>query len=51
MALDEGDHDDLALSVALACWAGERYMAKEESVPRPGHIASEVPIYVARGGA
>jgi len=23
----EGDHDDLVLSVALACWAGERYYA------------------------
>ena len=22
----EGDHDDLVLSVALACWAGERYL-------------------------
>ena len=45
----EGDHDDLVLSVALACWAGERYMTKEESVPRPGHIPSEVPINVASG--
>jgi hypothetical protein len=24
----EGDHDDLVLSVALACWAGERFWAK-----------------------
>ena len=24
----EGDHDDLVLSVALACWAGERYMKR-----------------------
>ncbi len=29
----EGDHDDLVLSVALACWAGERYIRKEDSVP------------------
>jgi hypothetical protein len=24
----EGDHDDLVLSVALACWAGERFSAR-----------------------
>jgi hypothetical protein len=24
----EGDHDDLVLSVALACWAGERYLGR-----------------------
>lgn len=24
----EGDHDDLVLSVALACWAGERFLRK-----------------------
>ncbi len=24
----EGDHDDLVLSVALACWAGERHMKR-----------------------
>jgi hypothetical protein len=47
----EGDHDDLVLSVALACWAGERYMRKLESVPKPGHIAAEVPINVAGGEA
>jgi hypothetical protein len=29
----EGDHDDLVLSVALACWAGERYLHKQGSVP------------------
>jgi len=46
----EGDHDDLVLSVALACWAGERYMTKVESVPRPGHLVSEVPINVAGNG-
>ena len=45
----EGDHDDLVLSVALACWAGERYMTKAESVSRPGHIVSEVPINVVGG--
>lgn len=37
----EGDHDDLVLSVALACWAGERFMQKLESVPRPDVIADE----------
>ena len=43
----EGDHDDLVLSVALACWAGERYMEKLDSVPRPGEIADEgVPVTV-----
>jgi hypothetical protein len=34
----EGDHDDLVLSVALACWAGERYMRKLESVPKPDRL-------------
>jgi hypothetical protein len=29
----EGDHDDLVLSVALACWAGERFLEKVDSVP------------------
>jgi hypothetical protein len=24
----EGDHDDLVLSVALSCWAGERFLRK-----------------------
>ncbi len=43
----EGDHDDLVLSVALACWAGERYVEKLDSVPRPGEIADEgVPVNV-----
>ncbi len=26
----EGDHDDLVLSVALVCWAGERFLRKPE---------------------
>ncbi len=26
----EGDHDDLVLSVAMACWAGERFLRKPE---------------------
>ena len=43
----EGDHDDLVLAVAMACWCGERYLTKLDSVPRPGIIASEgVPINV-----
>src|SRR5215203_7415518 len=46
----EGDHDDLVLSVALGCWAGERYMRKLESVPKPGLIAAAVPINIASGG-
>jgi hypothetical protein len=41
----------LVLSVALACWAGERYMTKLESVPKPGHIAAEAPINIVGGGA
>jgi hypothetical protein len=40
----EGDHDDLVLSVALACWAGERYLERFDSVPKPGVIAADVPI-------
>jgi hypothetical protein len=40
----EGDHDDLVLSVALACWAGERFLRKESSVPMPGQIAADAPI-------
>jgi hypothetical protein len=33
----EGDHDDLVLSVALACWAGERYLGRGRVrvVPKP----------------
>jgi hypothetical protein len=46
----EGDHDDLVLAVAMACWCGERYLRKEDSLPRPGIIASEgVPMNVAGG--
>src|SRR5215207_6795993 len=39
----EGDHDDLVLAVAMACWAGERYLRKEDSIPRPGRWADEGP--------
>jgi hypothetical protein len=43
----EGDHDDLVLAVAMACWCGERYMKKLDSLPRPGTIADEgVPVNV-----
>jgi hypothetical protein len=43
----EGDHDDLVLAVALACWTGERYLRKEDSIPRPGIIADEgIPMNV-----
>jgi hypothetical protein len=46
----EGDHDDLVLAVAMACWCGERYLRKEDSLPRPGIIASEgVPMNVVGG--
>ena len=27
-AWSAGNHDDLVLSVALACWAGERYLRR-----------------------
>jgi hypothetical protein len=33
----EGDHDDLVLSVALACWAGERFLRKVDSEPALPH--------------
>jgi hypothetical protein len=43
----EGDHDDLVLAVAMACWCGERYLTKLDSLPRPGVLAQEgVPINV-----
>jgi hypothetical protein len=43
----EGDHDDLVLAVAMACWCGERYLRKETSKPRPGIVAGDgVPINV-----
>ncbi len=43
----EGDHDDLVLAVAMACWCGERYMEKVDSLPRPGEVALEgVPVTV-----
>jgi hypothetical protein len=43
----EGDHDDLVLAVAMACWCGERYLRKETSRPRPGILADEgVPMNV-----
>jgi hypothetical protein len=43
----EGDHDDLVLAVAMACWCGERYLRKEDSIPRPGEWAlAGVPVTV-----
>jgi hypothetical protein len=43
----EGDHDDLVLAVAMACWCGERYLRKEDSIPRPGIVADEgIPMNV-----
>jgi len=43
----EGDHDDLVLAVAMACWCGERYLRKLDSLPRPGIIADDgVPVNV-----
>jgi hypothetical protein len=37
----EGEHDDLVLAVAMACWCGERYLRNEDSLPRPGIVADE----------
>ena len=34
-------HDDLVLAVAIATWCGERYLRKEDSLPRPGIVADE----------
>ncbi len=34
----EGDHDDLVLSVAMACWAGERFIRKMDYVELRGQI-------------
>ena len=46
----EGDHDDLVLAVAMACWCGERYMEKLDSLPRPGTLASDgVPLNFVGG--
>ena len=48
----EGDHDDLVLAVAMACWCGERYLRKRDSLPRPGIIVTEgVPINAIGWGA
>jgi len=46
----EGDHDDLVLAVAMACWCGERYLRKEDSMPRPGEWALDAPMNVAKLG-
>jgi hypothetical protein len=46
----EGDHDDLVLAVAMACWCGERYMEKVGSLPRPGTLADEgIPLNFVGG--
>lgn len=29
----EGDHDDLVLSVSMACWAAERFLKKAQHIP------------------
>jgi hypothetical protein len=34
----EGDHDDLVLSVAMACWAGERFIRKMDTVELRGRV-------------
>jgi hypothetical protein len=48
----EGDHDDLVLAVAMACWCGERYLTKLDSIPRPGEWALEgVPVNVVGKGS
>ncbi len=46
----ENEHDDLVLAVAMACWCGERYLKKVDSIPRPGEWALEgVPVNVIGG--
>ena len=37
---------DLVLSAAMACWAGERFMEKLDSVPRPDIVVAEGPVAV-----
>jgi hypothetical protein len=34
----------------MACWCGERYLRKEDSMPRPGEWALDAPMNVARLG-
>lgn len=34
----EGDHDDLVLSVAMACWAGERFIRRMDTVELRGRV-------------
>jgi hypothetical protein len=47
----EAEHDDLVLAVAMACWCGERYLRKVDSIPRPGRWALEgVPVNVISRG-
>jgi hypothetical protein len=42
----ESDHDDLVLSVAMACWCGERFLKKEDSIPLPGEAVQDAPVTV-----
>jgi hypothetical protein len=42
----EGDHDDLVLSVALACWAGERFIRTHESTVLEGQVVQDAPVFV-----
>lgn len=34
----EGDHDDLVLATAMACWAGERLLKTQSSIVLPGYL-------------
>jgi hypothetical protein len=45
-AFREGDHDDLVLSVAMACWCGERFLKKVDSLPLPGEAVQDAPLTV-----
>jgi hypothetical protein len=36
----------MVLAVAMACWCGERYLRKENSLPRPGVIVPDAPINI-----
>lgn len=46
----EGEHDDLVLAVVIACWTGERYLRKEDSLPRPSHAVADAPPLIVKRG-
>jgi hypothetical protein len=46
----DGDHDDLVLALAMACWIGESYIGKRERVEVPGIVVPDAPVHKASGG-